>query len=121
MIRRPPRSTLFPYTTLFRSQFGNLDGWPGIHEFGFVQNQFVPRDDIRALGFGQEGASWTSEENVQAAQTFTDWVDKGYFTRDFNGVGYDPAWQDFAKGNGVFLVAGTWLQADLTDAMGDDA
>src|SRR3712207_8570923 len=28
MIRRPPRSTLFPYTTLFRSQFGNEDqGW----------------------------------------------------------------------------------------------
>src|ERR1035441_1841168 len=27
MIRRPPRSTLFPYTTLFRSDFGraNLD------------------------------------------------------------------------------------------------
>src|SRR3712207_8663047 len=24
MIRRPPRSTLFPYTTLFRSQFGQL-------------------------------------------------------------------------------------------------
>src|SRR5258708_24480340 len=23
MIRRPPRSTLFPYTTLFRSQHGN--------------------------------------------------------------------------------------------------
>src|SRR2546430_3521371 len=25
MIRRPPRSTLFPYTTLFRSQEGRLD------------------------------------------------------------------------------------------------
>src|SRR3712207_8122323 len=24
MIRRPPRSTLFPYTTLFRSEFGGL-------------------------------------------------------------------------------------------------
>src|SRR3712207_7697682 len=24
MIRRPPRSTLFPYTTLFRSQFGEV-------------------------------------------------------------------------------------------------
>src|SRR5438876_6556677 len=24
MIRRPPRSTLFPYTTLFRSRFGSL-------------------------------------------------------------------------------------------------
>src|SRR5256885_13323954 len=25
MIRRPPRSTLFPYTTLFRSPLGRLD------------------------------------------------------------------------------------------------
>src|SRR2546425_11993111 len=27
MIRRPPRSTLFPYTTLFRSASGKGDGW----------------------------------------------------------------------------------------------
>src|SRR3712207_8679935 len=26
MIRRPPRSTLFPYTTLFRSEVGGADG-----------------------------------------------------------------------------------------------
>src|SRR3712207_7919848 len=26
MIRRPPRSTLFPYTTLFRSYFERIDG-----------------------------------------------------------------------------------------------
>src|SRR2546430_12816084 len=26
MIRRPPRSTLFPYTTLFRSRFGSSAG-----------------------------------------------------------------------------------------------
>src|SRR2546422_9016104 len=32
MIRRPPRSTLFPYTTLFRSARGHRDaeiGWDG--------------------------------------------------------------------------------------------
>src|SRR5258708_2470130 len=28
MIRRPPRSTLFPYTTLFRSQFDERDRLP---------------------------------------------------------------------------------------------
>src|SRR2546429_2156070 len=28
MIRRPPRSTLFPYTTLFRSLGGNVDFQP---------------------------------------------------------------------------------------------
>src|SRR5207249_11345052 len=27
MIRRPPRSTLFPYTTLFRSAFPELNAW----------------------------------------------------------------------------------------------
>src|SRR5256886_15931843 len=30
MIRRPPRSTLFPYTTLFRSPDGPSDGGPGL-------------------------------------------------------------------------------------------
>src|SRR3712207_9033240 len=29
MIRRPPRSTLFPYTTLFRSQHGRSPEWLG--------------------------------------------------------------------------------------------
>src|SRR5256712_1607915 len=38
MIRRPPRSTLFPYTTLFRSQASLVDV-PG-HE-GFVRNMLA--------------------------------------------------------------------------------
>src|SRR2546427_8822826 len=29
MIRRPPRSTLFPYTTLFRSASSGKTAWPG--------------------------------------------------------------------------------------------
>src|SRR5258706_9652105 len=33
MIRRPPRSTLFPYTTLFRSVLRSQESGPG---FGFV-------------------------------------------------------------------------------------
>src|SRR2546422_6940387 len=40
MIRRPPRSTLFPYTTLFRSSldsmFGNLGGVIGQSGWGWV-------------------------------------------------------------------------------------
>src|SRR2546430_5311658 len=30
MIRRPPRSTLFPYTTLFRSPLDEVDGLPDL-------------------------------------------------------------------------------------------
>src|SRR3712207_7934508 len=49
MIRRPPRSTLFPYTTLFRSQHRGLvarelkhkptRSCPDGHEFGGAQDQ----------------------------------------------------------------------------------
>src|SRR3712207_7966541 len=36
MIRRPPRSTLFPYTTLFRSSVACLRGQPGAPSAGEV-------------------------------------------------------------------------------------
>src|SRR3712207_647772 len=39
MIRRPPRSTLFPYTTLFRSPFNQAD-W----ERCMRRNTFIPTD-----------------------------------------------------------------------------
>src|SRR2546427_4208885 len=32
MIRRPPRSTLFPYTTLFRSRLGDPPARAGAHQ-----------------------------------------------------------------------------------------
>lgn len=99
-------------------QFGDLDKWPGIHEFGTVQGRFVAADQIRSLAFGQGGTAWTSKANQQASQQIVDWVDKGYFTPGFNGVGYDPSWQQFGKGQGVFLISGTWLLADLQKALG---
>jgi raffinose/stachyose/melibiose transport system substrate-binding protein len=99
--------------------FGNLDKWPGIHEFQAVQNVFSPPDQVRDFVFAREGASFTTPENEEAAAKLQEWAEKGYFTKNFNGVGYDPAYQQFAKGAGPFLIAGTWLLADLTDAMGD--
>ena len=101
-------------------QFGNLEAWPGIHLFGAVQSRYTPADQIRDLGFGRPGAEWTTEENLQAAQTLTGWVDAGYITPEFNGISPDDAWQAFAQGEGVFMLGGTWLLADLTEAMGDD-
>ncbi|MCW5951976.1 MAG: extracellular solute-binding protein, partial [Propionibacteriaceae bacterium] len=37
-----------------------------------------------------------------------------------NGAGYDAVWQSMTKGEGVFLIGGSWLAADLAAAMGDD-
>jgi raffinose/stachyose/melibiose transport system substrate-binding protein len=99
--------------------FGNLDKWPGIHEFQAVQNAYAPADAVRDFVFGRDGASFATPENEQAATKLQEWADAGYFTKNFNGVGYDPAYQRFAEGAGPFLIAGTWLLRDLTDAMGD--
>ena len=99
--------------------FGNLDKWPGIHQFQAVQNTFAPTGQIRDFVFARDGVTFATRENEQAAAKLQEWAEAGYFTKNFNGVGYDPAYQQFAKGAGPFLIAGTWLLRDLTDVMGD--
>lgn len=101
-------------------QFGNLDKWPGIHEYETVLSHTADKQAVRDFVFQKSGASFDTPKFQAAATKLQDWVKKGYFTKDFNGTGYDPAWQRFAKGKGTFLIAGTWLVADLADQMGDD-
>src|SRR2546429_9079697 len=53
MIRRPPRSTLFPYTTLFRSCFPNHL----VHTWGFLAIVFRHSSngkDLAAVRVGQQ-------------------------------------------------------------------
>src|SRR3712207_7592117 len=53
MIRRPPRSTLFPYTTLFRSALP--EGWGGWADgtawqpFGDCRMELIGTDDVLSL------------------------------------------------------------------------
>src|SRR5256885_8500879 len=42
MIRRPPRSTLFPYTTLFRSQHDGLEPHPVHHRPDLLEPRRPP-------------------------------------------------------------------------------
>src|SRR3712207_9408149 len=55
MIRRPPRSTLFPYTTLFRSRCANHNGG---------QLQFGP-DGMLWVGTGDGGSGNDPNNNAQ--------------------------------------------------------
>src|SRR2546427_5429509 len=54
MIRRPPRSTLFPYTTLFRSGRGHAAAAPHAGDPGGRTQQFRPAD----VGPGAERLRW---------------------------------------------------------------
>src|SRR5256885_2953697 len=58
MIRRPPRSTLFPYTTLFRSD--RDDRRPG---------HAVELRDLRERGRGKVGQRVRSEEHTSELQS----------------------------------------------------
>src|SRR5687767_15689200 len=62
MIRRPPRSTLFPYTTLFRSQHQTQHGTVGHgHPFGPPGGSRGIDDVGQALGRRMRSEEHTSE------------------------------------------------------------
>src|SRR3989442_6094307 len=60
MIRRPPRSTLFPYTTLFRSRLAC--GWVAFERFqNAAQEALDPGKRIGPVGAPQRSEEHTSE------------------------------------------------------------
>src|SRR3712207_8229753 len=81
MIRRPPRSTLFPYTTLFRS-LRSLDGGEYVIYLGTFSKilspglrlgwTVAPRPVLEKMNLGKQGAdlcSGRSEEHTSELQS----------------------------------------------------
>src|SRR5688572_31787040 len=71
MIRRPPRSTLFPYTTLFRSRRRGTAADRGRHPPG-VQGTAAPKDDGAARAHrraGPHAGPSRSEEHTSELQS----------------------------------------------------
>jgi raffinose/stachyose/melibiose transport system substrate-binding protein len=102
-------------------QFGNNDAFPGIHEFAVIQDQMAPVGDLTDFIFGAQGSqlSFDTPENLQAATTLQDWAKNGYFTPGFGGGGYQDSVNNFAKGEGLFIITGNWIVADLGADNGD--
>src|SRR3712207_8787791 len=80
MIRRPPRSTLFPYTTLFRSGLAMTYAHTGRHEEGIEEARVAARlshDSPLALATlghacavaGREREAGRSEEHTSELQS----------------------------------------------------
>src|SRR3712207_8752396 len=75
MIRRPPRSTLFPYTTLFRSlESLGFDGHPLVEGVGIPKREALHEPAaIRSNGRAEGGfafrAAFRSEEHTSELQS----------------------------------------------------
>src|SRR3989449_3909990 len=106
MIRRPPRSTLFPYTTLFRSKLpvgGGTDAHRVMAPNPFVSLQWMldgktisgvamraPPElptRIEALRLYTQGSAWFSfEEDVRGALAAGQLADLAVLSRDYLSV-----------------------------------
>src|SRR5260221_10972438 len=76
MIRRPPRSTLFPYTTLFRSRPFS-DPMPPARKRTEIHSFEWPANRVRwvlARGRSESRLSWRSEEHTSELQSHSDLV-----------------------------------------------
>jgi raffinose/stachyose/melibiose transport system substrate-binding protein len=101
--------------------FGNLDKWPGIHEFQTILLALAPKGQVGKTVFGAPGLKWSTPAGVRAATTLRAWADKEYFTDGHGGLGYDDAMGRFYKGEGVFAITGTWKTGDIAEALGKNA
>src|SRR5258706_5577048 len=78
MIRRPPRSTLFPYTTLFRSKLARFD--PPLddarHEAVTARHDFfvVEPSELGEIRGLRHHEVWRSEEHTSELQSLTNLV-----------------------------------------------
>src|SRR3712207_7737765 len=77
MIRRPPRSTLFPYTTLFRSVYELFEGNPMealrydlfLKDVQlFVDKKQIYTDELRTFGWGTDARSEEHTSELQSRQ-----------------------------------------------------
>src|SRR5256885_13127065 len=68
MIRRPPRSTLFPYTTLFRSAEGSVEEEEEEEEEE-KKEVALERMELRRLSLPGRGGAERSEEHTSELQS----------------------------------------------------
>src|SRR3712207_7241739 len=66
MIRRPPRSTLFPYTTLFRSRAPRTRSPGSVPMASGPLDRDVPMDNVSPL---REGVTGRLEASLEAARS----------------------------------------------------
>src|SRR3712207_9039022 len=105
MIRRPPRSTLFPYTTLFRSRVLAISGPSRV--------EAVDAPTLKESGIDLEFTNW---RGVVAPPGITD-ADKTALVNALTTMHASPEWKDVLAKNGWTdaFVTGTEFGSYLSD------
>lgn len=94
--------------------FGNLDGWPAIHLYSELQNTALEsRQWYDDFMYTTGDVTFEEPANIEAAKMLKSWVDSGYLSDGFEGIGYDDSWQLFSAGDGGMMLTGNWLTSEF--------
>jgi raffinose/stachyose/melibiose transport system substrate-binding protein len=88
---------------------GNLDKYPGGHYLMTLADHYSSPAALRNWVFGRKGASFDTPAVRKAAAKLQEWAKDGYFESSFNSVKDSDAQARFAKGEGLFVISGPWV------------
>ena len=98
---------------------GNSEGWPAGQVLGEVLGAYAPADQLTKLGMGNPGASWNTPETLAAVTALDTWIKAGYFNKGVNGMTDEQAATQFANGEGLFYMTGSWQVALIAGISAD--
>jgi raffinose/stachyose/melibiose transport system substrate-binding protein len=99
---------------------GNLDQMAGIHIFSAIEHVLLrDRSWLDDFVYGRGDVSFKTDENLQAAAMVQEWVQAGFFTAGFADIPYEESWRQFARGEGLMMLTGSWLSADIVKTGGE--
>lgn len=92
------------YATL---AFGNREMWEATNVLSMLFALVAGKEKEEELFFGD--AKWTDSEFVEAAQTFRDWADQGFFPAGFNSLTCGERISYFSRGKALMELGGSWV------------
>jgi raffinose/stachyose/melibiose transport system substrate-binding protein len=90
----------------------NADGLTG-HLFNLLLGTYMGPQDLLNVVWRTPGATLDTPEAKEATAVLEKWADAGYFNADANAINQDASYGQFAAGQGLFLVSGTWVTQSL--------
>ena len=88
---------------------GNLDKYPGGHYMMTLADHYSSPAALRNWVFGRKGSTFDTPAVRKAAAKLQQWAKAGYFENSFNSVKDSDAQARFAKGEGLFVISGPWV------------
>lgn len=90
----------------------NADGLTG-HLFNLLLGTYMGPQNLLDVVWHAPGATLDTPEAKEAASQLQEWAEAGYFNADANAINQDASYGQFASGQGLFMVSGTWVTQAL--------